>query len=342
MVGSVFLPALAALMVQGNHLALAGSIPAAALASDSATLADAITGRRLDFALRGSGSAIQARARPTERGCATLSATGAPGASDARTRLLRWADVAWTGALPDGRVMVAFFEQEGRLPGDRLAFTPADPAAFRAALARVRENCRNSAAEYQRVLSGDYTGSRSCYFPRLPGLELVESTATAQRGEPTRAVVTLLAEETPEAELRLLAERDPDGEGWARPELAFTVADARLKSYKIGAVHFALDGAPVDARHSIAIYNETRLRIRMDPSASGAPAENADSFYRRLAASGRVTIKLNDSAGATRAVLNFDAGSMLAGARRALDTAGWSCAAAAPMPAPAAQWQLTA
>lgn len=340
MVSPVFLSALAALMVQGNSPVDVGAFPAAP-ASDSAALAGAISGQRLELALRGVGTAIHAEARPTEDGCATLIVASTPGAAGTWTRLLRWGDVAWTGALPDGRVLVAFYEQEGRLPGDRLAFAPADPAAFRAVLTRVSEACRGAAAETERVLSGDYTGSRSCYFARHPGLELVEATEPRPRTEPTRAVITVLAEETPDAELRLLVERaaNEHGGSWGQPDVAFTVAGAGLKDQKIGAVRFAFDGAPVDARHSIALYNETRLRIRMDRSAGNAPAYSRDSYYRRLVASGRATVTLVDSAGISRAVLNFDTGPALAAARQALDAVAWSCTAAAPMATPAVQWR---
>ncbi|HEU4820028.1 MAG TPA: hypothetical protein VFS87_02580, partial [Qipengyuania sp.] len=199
MVGPVFLPALAALMVQGDLPPEVGAFRTAPLASDSAALAGAISGQRLELALRGVGTAIHAEARPAEDGCATLIAASTPGAVGTWTRLLRWHDVAWTGVLPEGRVLVAFYEHEGRLPGDRLVLAPADPAAFRATLTRVSQTCRAEAAEAERVLSGDYTGSRSCYFARHPGLELVETTEPGPQTEPTRAVITVLAHETPEA-----------------------------------------------------------------------------------------------------------------------------------------------
>lgn len=328
MVGSVFLPALAALLVQAGVLPTA---PAPARdsppARDSAALAGAIDGQRLDLALRGVGRSVRAEALPAESGCSTLIMASTPDGSDAGTRLLRWADVAWTGALPDGRVMVAFFEQEGRLPGDRLAFAPADPAAFQTALKRVTESCRGAASE--RGLSGDYSGSRSCYFARAPGLELIEHKSPSPQ-EPARAVMAVLARETPDAELRLLVERGAGGEGWAQPEVAFTIAGAVLENFRIGVVHFALDGAQVEARHSIAVYNGTRLRIRMGHAIGGASAGSEGSFYLRLASSQRATVTLIDSGGKARAVLNFDVGPALAAARRSLDATAWSCVDAPP------------
>lgn len=293
--------------------------------------------------MRGTGVAVQAQTWSAEDGCAALIAVQSPGAARQWTRMFRWSDVAWTGALPDGRTLVAFFEQEGRLPGDRLTFAPADPAAFMAALGRVKEQCRVARDEAERVASGEYAGTRSCYFARMPGLELVEATTAEAAPEPTRAVVTLLAHETPEAELRLLFDRaapSSDGEP-GLPDVAFTVAAPSLKALDIAGARFALDGTIVQARHTLALYGDTRLRIRMDPFAGSSQLPNEESFYRQLSASGNATLTLLDSKGATRAVLNFDAGSVLAAARRALHTADWSCALTAATPAPAAEWQLT-
>jgi hypothetical protein len=338
MVGLVFYPALAALMIQGNPGTEFPALPVVALAADSAALAGAIHGQQLELALRGAGFAVRAEGEPTAGGCATRIAVSSPVSPDSWSRLLRWTDVAWTGALPDGRVMVAFYEQEGRLPGDRLAFAPSDPAAFQAALRRVSEACRFSAREGERVLSGDYPTSRSCYFARHPGLELVEAVGSNAAPDPTRAVVTMLAEETPEAELRLLVENgaSDEGDGWARPDLAFTIAG--LNHFRIGAVRFALDGQPVAAEHSIVLYGDTRLRIRMDPF--GAASATDSSFYHRLASASRATIILLDTAGVSRAVLNFETGAPLAAARQAFEKADWSCTAAAPAPTPAALWQI--
>ena len=315
------------------------------LASDSQMLAAALAGPILQLAKRGTSVAVQAETRTAEDGCAAVIAVQPPGAGPGAgrrwTRLFRWSDVAWTGALPDGRALVAFFEQEGRLPGDRLTFAPADPANFMAALGRVTEQCRVARDEAERVASGEYAGTRSCYFARMPGLELVEATEPNAVPGPTRAVVTLLAHETPEAELRLLFDRAaPSSDGEPDfPDVAFTVAAPSLKALDIAGARFALDGVIVQARHTLALYGDTRLRVRMDPSA-GIPRPSAEeSFYRQLAASGKVTLTLLDSKGAARAVLNFDAGRVLAAARQALHNADWSCALAASSP-PAADWQL--
>lgn len=286
--------------------------------------------------------AVHAEAKPAESGCATVIAARASGSSEVWARTLRWRDLAWTGQLADGRVLVAFYEAEGRLPGDRLAIAPADPAAFRAMVRRLSDACRGMATDRALVLSGDHAGPHSCYFARYPGLELVEAAEHAPPAEPTRAVVTILAQETPEAELRLLVARDTaaNGGGWARPEVAFTVAGAGLKDAGIAAARFALDGAPVEAQHSIALFNDIRLRIRMGSSSSQGDETSDDGFYRSLAASGRATLTLVDRDGSSRAVLNFDVGPALAAARGALDATAWSCTAAAPAPTPVAQWRL--
>lgn len=321
--------------------AAAASFPllSPSLAADSAMLAASLAGPRLELTRPGSGIAVRADIDADEHGCAAQIAVRAPDGASHR-RLLRWTDVAWTGMLPDGRVMVAFFEHEGRLPTDRLSFVPTNPKEFEAGLTRVVEACRGASAEHERTLSSEHSGSRSCYFKRYPGIELIEPTVSTPAGEGTRAVVTMLAEETPEAELRLLVERDPNGDGWREPEVAFTVGGEGIKDFRIGAAHFALDGVTVDVRHSIAVYNGTRLRIRMDSAANGASTGDEGSYYRRLSTSQRATVSLVDSAGVSRAVLNFDAGPVLAAARRALDAAAWSCADAAPTPSPAAPWQI--
>lgn len=334
----MFLPALAAWLVQGTPPADVAAAPATRLASDSAALAGALHGGRLDFALRGAGLTVHAEALPAESGCATRIATRIVDGSTVWTRLLRWADVAWTGALPDGRVTVAFYEREGRLPGDRLTFAPGDSAAFRQALQRVAETCRNAAAEDQRVPSGEYPRSRSCYFARLPELELIEPIGRASQGESSRAVLTILADETPEAELRLFLERRLDGNGWAEPEVAFTVAGPALPDRQIAAARFALDGAAVDAQHSLALYNHTRLRIRMDHFRAQAATEGDDSFYRRLAASDRTTLALIDTAGASRGAFNFEIGTKLTAARRALEAVAGSCGPSRP-PISEPSWQ---
>lgn len=340
MVGRVLLAAVAAVMGQGNAPAIAQG-DAMTLSSDSALLAAALEGPRLELAHRGTGVALHAKANPAENGCATMIAARAPGRPGTWKRLFRWSEAAWTGTLPDGRVSVAFFEHEGRLPGDRLVFAPADPAAFRAVLARVREACLAARAESERVLSGEHSGSRSCYFARLPGLELVDPAAGTAQSDPARAVVTLLAEETPEAELRILAERASavKGAGWGRADVAFTIASPALTSMQIAGARFALDGVPIDTPHTIAVYNDTRLRIRMASAGGEVPARE-ESFDRRLAASERVTVTLLDGAGSSWGVFNFDTALALPRARRALQLTDWSCATAVAAPASAAQWQL--
>lgn len=311
------------------------------LAAESAMLANALAGPTLELTMRGTGVMVRAEARAAEDGCATWVTAQAPGAARRWSRMFRWSEVAWTGMLPDGRTLVAFFEHEGRLPGDRLAFAPADPAAFRAALARVTEQCRGMRDEAERVVSGAYAGTRSCYFARMPGLELIEATGPETAPEPTRAVVTLLAHETPEAELRLLFDRVASAESNDRqePEVAFTVAAPALKTMRIAAARFALDGATVAPRHTIAAYGDTRLRIRIVPAVARLAVSNEEGFYGRLATSGKATLTLLDVEGRSRAVLNFDVGPALVQASTALDKAGWSCAPAVPSPAPAARWQ---
>lgn len=330
---------LAALMA----LALTG-LPAQAqdttsLAANSALLAAALSGPRLELTMRGTTVTVLASAVPAEAGCAALITAHAPGKARKWTRLFRWSETAWSGVMADRRSMIAFFEHEGRLAGDNVRFLPGDTVGFEAALARVVTACRAVHGEGERILIASKGASRSCYFARLPALELTDNpTVPPPAGDPQRGVLSLLARESPHAELQLLLERaapDADGDDWGRPAVAFTFADPALKRTRIAAARFALDGQPVEAQHAITAYGDTRIRVGMDPFAP-TPEGN---FYRRLVRSKVATLTLLDRAGQSVAVLNFDAGPTLAAARAALGAADWSCASAAPAPEPAARWQ---
>lgn len=344
--------ALAAAAAQGAQppAAAVAAAPAAAgaltypLATDSAMLTAALEGAPLELSLRGTSIAAPADIAPADNGCVSQIAVAAPGVANRWRRDLRWSEVAWTGLMADGRVVIAFFEQEGRLPGDRLAFRPPDPAAFRAALDRVITACRSARGEAERVLLSEHHASRNCYFARVPALELIDSPGGAAQAEPPRAVLSVLARETPEAELHLLFDRAApiERDDWGAPEVTFTYAGPMLKTARITAARFTFDGEPVTAHHSIAAYGDTRLRIRMDPFRRGAGLHTSGGpgYYAQLATSGVATLTLLDETGLTRAELTFDAGPALAAARQALRGADWSCAASAPTPAPAAEWTL--
>lgn len=336
--------ALGALAVAGG-LVLPGPAPATpTLAADSAVLAAALAGPTLTLTMRGTSVAVLASASPAEGGCAALVSAYAPGRARRWNRLFRWSEVAWAGETVDGHTMVSFFDQAARLPADSLVFAPVDGAAFRAALVRVTAGCRANRSEGERIIASTSTHSRSCYFAALPALLLVDSPTPPPLSDPPRAVLSVLARENPEAELQLLLERaapDPaaDGDDWGQPEVAFTYADPRVKDLGITRAAFLLDGRPVAARHAIMTYGDTRLRIRMDPFAAREATVGAASFYRQLVTAGEVRLALLDSRQRRRVMLNFDAGAMLAAARRALRAADWSCTAAAPAPTPAARWQ---
>lgn len=331
------------MLASGLMAALAVATTHGALAADSALLAEALGGRTLDLTMRGTTVAVLASAVPAEDGCAALATAHAPGSPRKWTRRFRWSEVAWTGTTAEGRTTVSFFEHEGRLPGDTLEFAPADAAGFRAALARVVGACRAARGAGERIAIAGSSSMPTCYFARLPALELIESAAPPPMGDPPRAVLTLLSRENPQAELQLLVERAaPDSaagsDDWGRPAVAFTFADPRLKDMRIGEARFALDGKAIKAQHTIAAYGDTRIRISMD-SLPVAGSKAPPSFYRSLAGSGEVGLTLLDEAGKSQAVLHFDAGPALAAAREALRAADWSCASAAPAPAPAARWQ---
>ena len=248
--------------------------------------------------------------------------------------------------------MVAFYEHEGRLPADTLVFAPLDAAVFRAAVVRVVAACRSAWREGERVEIAAPGPMRSCYFARLPQLRLYDSVTPPPAADPQRAVLTLLARENPQAELQLQLERsapDPAGEAgvgagaggndWGSPAVAFIYADHRLKAMRIAGAGFALDGQPVAARHAIATFSHTRVRITMAALKPPRGVPPAASFSRRLVASSEVALTLMVAGGKHREVLHFDAGQALAAARASLTSADWSCAAAAPPPAPAARWQ---
>lgn len=317
---------------------------AAGLARDGAAIASGMNGTRLDLYRHSIGVTIEAHARVAEGGCVTQLSSQAAGAPNSWTRSLRWDQLAWAGRLPDGRVKVAFFEDEGRLPGDRVAFSPADPEAFSAAVVRLAAACRNGREVGERVLTGDYPEWRSCYFARQPALGLTDTPASAPHPRESRAVLSILARETPEAELNLLFDdADPaPTQRTLRAEVSFVFAGQQLRTNRIGAAQFALDGQTVTPQHSLAAYGNTRLRIRMDPFRElRRTADTAEPpYFTRLSESGVATLTLLDRTGRTQTVLTFDVGPALAQARAALASSDWSCAATTPPPPPAAQWHL--
>lgn len=313
---------------------------AVALAADSALLAEAVSGQALQLTMRGTTVVVTATAAPAEDGCAAVITAQAPGATRRWSRLLRWSELAWSGTTPEGATMVSFFEEEGRLAADTLVFNPADEAGFRAALGRLVASCRATRSETERVTIGAPGGGRGCYFATLPGLQLFGSLPPTG----ARAVLTVLARETPQAELQLLLERRASGaalagDEWARPSVAFTFADPRLPDMRIAKAAFALDDKPVTAEHSVTAFGDTRLRISMDPFGRQVPGKAAVSFYRGLAASGEVALTLLDDTARSRAVLHFDTGPALAAARKILTASDWSCAGGSAPPAPAARWE---
>ena len=316
----------------------------AAPAHDAAGVAAALSGPVLVLTMRGTSVEVIAVVAPGNEECTALVSAHAPGQTKVWMRQFRWGDVAWLGSGADGRTTIAFFEPEGRMPADTVTFSPADADRFRESLARVSTACRAARAERERIAFGPPGPTRSCYFPRLPSLQLVDSPGAAPIVSPPRAILSVLARENPQAELQLLLERavpDPaeKGDDWDKPTVAFIFADPRVKDMQIASARFALDGKPVTAQHAVAGYGDTRVRIIMDPFAPSATGPRQASFYRRLASSGEATLTLLDAGGQSRGVLHFDTGPVLAAARTALSAADWSCEGGAPLPIPAARWQ---
>lgn len=317
---------------------------ATAPAGDSAILAAALDGRPLALTMRGSAAQVAPQVVPAENGCAVRLAARGHGRSQTWSRLLRWSDLAWSGAGPDGTVRVAFYDHEGRLPVDMVSFRPDDATRFLGALAPVAAACRQSGDDRARVLGTDFAAARSCYFKALPQLQLYDAGMPGPHAHSPRAMLTLLSRERPDAELQLLFERPPPSNGDAAPAgtqiaAAFVFADARLADLQIARAGFALDDAAIEAPHAVAIYGDTRVRVTLDPPPPGAGSVN-EGFVERLDTSGAVTLYLRDAARRDRAVVRFDVGGLLAEARRALAAADWSCAAAQPAPPPAAQWVI--
>lgn len=322
----------------------AGTTPSepASAEAQSAVLAAALDGPSLALTMRGAKVSVKGRADPAEGGCAARLTARMPGRDKAFARLLRWSDVAWSGTTPEGDIRIAFFDHEGRLPVDQIAFRASDPGAFRMALAQTMARCRSGERQYERVLTLDHAGVRSCYFKQLPQLQLIDGQGSAASAEPARAILTLLSRERPEAEMQLLLERTAEGGSavsYAAPraEVAFVYAAERLSALQIAGAAFALDAAPVTAGHSVALYGDTRVRISLDRMAPGGGDDDA-KFTRQLETSGEVRLTLQDAARQDRAQVHFDAGRVLTEARAALSAVDWSCAAAVPAPAPAAQW----
>ena len=314
------------------------------IAADSEVMAHALGGPVLEMTMRGTTVAVMASATPTEGGCAAQVVAHAPGAPQKWSRLFRWSDVAWTGAAADGRLKVVFYEHEGRLPGDTLVFAPRDGATFRAALTRVVDACRTMRARDELVLASQQGPSRSCYFARLPQLQLHASNIPAHLGGRQQALLTLISRENPEAELQLLLDPSAFGASLganepASPGIAFIYANHKLRDLRIASASFELDAQPVRAPHAIAAFGDTRLRIAMDSRRPPAGSLTPGAFSRRLSASGEVKLTLHDSTRAPRAVLHFDIGPALDAARAALRSADWSCGAPTPAPVPAARWR---
>lgn len=327
--------ALAATSLSAQTAALAAGFPVAA---DSVTLANALTGPALDLTMRGTTVTVMATASVVQEGCALLMTAHAPGSDRRWSRLYRWSDVAWSGSTPDGRTKVAFYDHEARMPVDMVTFRPIDPTAFTAAVERASLACRSAHGEGDRIAVNPAVADPSCIFPRHPGLQLVPASRASDRQAPPRAMLTILARENPEAELQLLFERAAHDSPVAT---AFTFADPRLRDMRIAAADFALDGTPVIARHSLATFGDTRVRITLDPDLQAAGREGA-SFDRKLAASGEMALVLLDSARRPKAKLHFRATAAMAAARRALETIDWSCEGASPAPGPASEWKPAA
>ena len=323
----------------------AAVVPALADPSqDAVSVANALSEQPLVLSMRGTSVDAIAIVTRGSDSCTALVSAHPPGKKKLWSREFRWGDVAWLGGAADGRTIIAFFEPDGRLPADTVAFSPADARGFHDSLTRLSSACRARRGENERIAFGPSGPMRSCYFARLPALQLIDSEVASPASLPPRAMLSLLSRENPQGELQLLLERaapDPTagGDDWGAPIVAFVFADPRVKDMQIASASFALDAKPVTAQHAVAGYGDTRVRIIMDPFAPSATDKPQTSFYRRLTKSREVMLGLLDASGQSRAVLNFDVGPAVAAARKALSAADWSCTAATPAPTPAAHWQ---
>lgn len=329
--------AFAVLAMQGLAAQAAPETNANPRSADSAMLANALSGQTLQLTMRGTTVSVIANAAPAEDGCSALISAHAPGMTRKWTRLFRWSETAWAGITPEGATMVSFFAPEGRLPSDRVVFSPGDGAGFRAALSRVASNCRSARDEAERIRITTQGSAHGCYFAGLPGLQLLESSGLPG-SSPPRALLTVFARETPEAELQLLLQRVAgNSEAWDQPSVAFTFADPGLKDMRVTQAAFALDGKPVMAQHAVTAYSGTRVRVSVDPFARAR--RGTASFGRRITASDEVRLTLLDDRKKSGAELHFEVDRALADARALLAAADWSCATAGPAPPPAAHWE---
>lgn len=300
--------------------------------SDAAIVADALDGRRLQLEMRAQRVSVDAMAEPAEEGCATRIVARAPWGSRPWSRLFRWGDLAWAGMTVEGLTQAAFYDFEGHLATDLVAFAPPDPAQFRDALDRLVQYCRDRAGPATRILSNEGNRSRTCFLAARPEIQIIASKPEVEPPTPPRIAISLYSRESPQVELQLFFEGVGE-RAWSAPVVGFMIAEPRLVDGKMDKVAFAIDGQGHMVRHSIAAFSRTRLRIAMDQSDPGF-----SRFTSALASGEELVLTLWSPTGSPADTYRFNPRAAIAEARDLLSDEELSCDAAVAPPPRAADW----
>ncbi|WP_375291081.1 hypothetical protein [Qipengyuania sp.] len=301
---------------------------------DAAIVSSALDGRRLDLEMRGQRVSVDATAEITEGGCSTRIMAQAAGGSRQWSRILRWTELAWAGETVEGATQVAFYDTEGHLATDLIAFGPPDASRFREALARLVQSCRMERGEAARVQTSQGNRTRTCFLGNRPEIQIIDTKPAIPTPAPPRLLINLYAQESPRVELQLLFEGVGE-QALKDPSMAFVVAEPGLMNGQVKRARFRINGRDFAVRHSIAAFGTTRLRIAIDPRASGF-----DSFATALGSSSELVLSLLSRDGSAIGRYTFDPRQTLRQAKELLAGTGPSCNEAVPRLSRAADWSV--
>lgn len=295
--------------------------PGGAESGDLNTIVKALSGKTVTLEMRGSRVDVLARLEPRDGCSATLFASNLSGGPE-WTRELRWDEIAWQGAGEDGRMKVAFYDPEGRLPIDIMRAPADDGATVAAAMKRLSSRCQARHPLNQTVSFGPQAPDRPCYFPRQPALVLADYGGS----NPRQAMLTLVAKDRSLAELQLQFDLDGASGGTSRGArdrsgLVLYYGSHELATAPVSSLKLTVDGVAVPIRHSTAVFNAIRLRSRLF-AASTAETGLLDTIGKAR----EVTITLLGPRGEVRRTLTFNPGDAVETARAAVAASGGSCA----------------
>ena len=301
---------------------------------DATIVSSALDGRRLHLEMRGRSVSVDATAEVTEGGCSTRIVAQAAGGARQWSRILRWTELAWAGETVEGTTQVAFYDTEGHLATDLVAFEPPDAPRFREALARLVQSCRIERGEAARVQISEGNRTRTCFSGIRPEIQIIDTKPAVPTPSPPRLLINLYAQESPRVELQLLFEGV--GEQALRdPSMAFVVAEPDLMNGTVKRASFRINGRDFAVRHLIAAFGTTRLRIAIDPRTSGF-----NSFANALGSSRELVLSLWSRNGSAIGRYTFDPRQTLGQAKELLAGTGPSCNEAVPRLSRAADWSV--